>query len=290
VKAIKMVGLAALMALMAMAFLGAASAIASEPISLCAKDTSSASVCETKVTSVHETSVGNAKLLSSVGTTECEVLFSGEVTEEGSPLVISGKFTYTNCKLGGSSCSATEESGPAEIQVLGNGHETAEVTGEGLVHLVCPGFIDCSYNGTGLKGTAKGPLLSTQKNGEVALSEQSTTKETGGFLCPKTAKLDITTTPLTEVFLQRWVPTCIEAEHVKGLWKDSKCTEMDNLNASKYELGWALPGTKVTAGAHVCVRVLGGRGHYKKEKNGVCEELEKLGGQKWELGTATGSA
>jgi len=191
-----MIGLAALTALMAMAFVGASSAMA-ESTALCTADESPCASAN-QVSHVHETSVGKAKLLSSVGTTECNVLFLGDIsTTLASPLVISGSFTYTNCELGGSSCTATEESAPSEIKVLKEGHETAKVTGEGLVHLVCSGFIDCSYNGTGLVGTGKGTLLSTQANGEVTLSEQSTTKETGGFLCPKTAKLDITTTSLT---------------------------------------------------------------------------------------------
>jgi hypothetical protein len=117
--------------------------------------------------------------------------------------VIDGTFTYTNCTFAGSSCTATEENGPAEILILKEGHETGKVTYELLIHLVCGSSIDCSYNGTGLVGTAKGPLLSAQTpdNGEVSLSEQSLTKETGGFLCPKTTKLDITTSPLSATYI-----------------------------------------------------------------------------------------
>jgi len=196
VKAIKMIGLAALTALMAMAFVGASSAMA-ESTTLCTADGSGCGVSH-----VHETSVGKAKLLSSVGTTECNVLFLGDIsTTLANPLVVSGSFTYTNCELGGGSCTAVEEASPAEIKVLKEGHEKSKVTGEGLVHLTCSGFIDCSYNGLGLKGEGKGPLLSTQANGEVTLSEQTTNKETGGFLCPKTAKLDITTTPLSATYI-----------------------------------------------------------------------------------------
>jgi len=196
VKAIKMIGLAALTALMAMAFVGASSAMA-ESTTLCTADGSGCGVSH-----VHEVSVGKAKLLSSVGTTECNVLFLGDIsTTLANPLVIKGNFTYTNCELGGAGCTATEEHGPAEIKVLKEGHEKAKVTGEGLVHLTCVGFIDCSYNGIGLVGTGKGPLLSTQANGEVTLSEQSTTEEPGGLLCPKTAKLDITTSPLSATYI-----------------------------------------------------------------------------------------
>jgi hypothetical protein len=200
VRAIKTTGLAALTALMAMAFVGATSAMA-EPTALCKADESPCTEANL-IKSVHETSVGKAKLLSSVGTLECNVLFSGTVAKTGAPLVISGEFTYTNCEIA-SACTANEENGPAELKVLREGHETAKVTYKYLVHVVCSGFIDCSYVGTGLEGTAKGPLLSAQEpdNGEVSLSEQSLTKEAGGFLCPKTAKLDITTTPLVAMYI-----------------------------------------------------------------------------------------
>jgi hypothetical protein len=183
---------------MAMAFVGTSSAMA-ESTTLCSTDP--ASSC-TDITHVHEASVGKATLLTSFGSVECNVLFLGNVTTAGvDPLTIEGTFTYTNCTFAGSSCTATEENGPSEIKVSKEGHEKGKVTGEGLVHLVCGSSIDCSYNGVGLAGAAKGPLLSTQANGEVTLSEQSTTKETGGFLCPKSAKLDITTSPLTATYL-----------------------------------------------------------------------------------------
>jgi hypothetical protein len=89
-KPIKMFGLAALAALMAMVVIGAPSASA-EVTGLCAED---ASPCGSAVTHVHEISVGHAKLLSSFATVECEALFLGEVVEEGAPLIIEGTFTY----------------------------------------------------------------------------------------------------------------------------------------------------------------------------------------------------
>jgi hypothetical protein len=200
VKAIKMIGLAALTALTAMAFVGATSAMA-ETTALCKADETPCEAAN-QVASVHETSVGKAKFLTSVGTTECNVLFSGTIsTTLANPLIISGGFTYTNCTFGGSSCTATEENGPAEIKILKEGHEKAQVTGEYLVRQVCGTAIDCSYTATGTVGTAKGPLLSTQTNGEVTFSEQARIKETGGTLCPKTSKLDITTTPLTATYI-----------------------------------------------------------------------------------------
>jgi hypothetical protein len=198
VKAIKMIGLAALTALMAMAFVGATSASAT---TLCNTDTEP---CGSATTEVHETSVGKAVLLTSIGNTECNVLFKSTSVGEGGGATqsVTGNFTYTNCVLGGSACTATEENGPVKITVEKTGAETSNITGEGLVHVVCSGFIDCSYNGTGLHGTGKGPLVATQANGEVTLSEQETTKEAGGFLCPKTSLLDITTTPLVKTYIK----------------------------------------------------------------------------------------
>jgi len=71
------------------------------------------------------------------------------------------------------------------------------------MHVVCSGFINCSYNGVGLKATAKGPLLASvsNPNGEISLSEQALSKEAGGFLCPKTSKLTFTTTSLSATYI-----------------------------------------------------------------------------------------
>jgi hypothetical protein len=196
VKAIKTIALSGLATVFVISFLGASTAMA-ESTSLCRADQNPCAAIN-QINSTHQTSVGKAKLLTSLGTTECTALFSGTTSGAGDPLVISGGFTYSNCTLAGNSCTWTEENGPAKISLSKEGHETAKVTGEYLIHVVCGTSIDCSYTGTNLVGTAKGPLLSAQipDNGEIAISEQSLTKETGGFLCPKTGKLDVTTTPL----------------------------------------------------------------------------------------------
>jgi hypothetical protein len=195
VKQIKMFGLAALAALMAMAFVGAGSAMAGNT-QLCQSDQAK---CTNPVTHVHETTLAGKKavLKTSLATIECDVLFlSTSVGGLGAPQIIKGNFTYSNC---GASCTVTEENGPAEIEVLREGFETGSVVGEGLVHANC--FLNCRYNGTGLEGTANGPLLpSTETNGEVTLEEQETNKESGTF-CPKTSLLTITTTPLSPVYL-----------------------------------------------------------------------------------------
>lgn len=219
-KAIKTIGLVVLAALMVMALAGAAPAHAT--VALCMEDSTECVALQ----HVHETSVGKAKLLSSVGTIECTTLFLGDtLTASASTLVINGSFTYSSCTLGGSSCTATEENGPVEIKVEGAGEETSTVTGEGLVHLICSGFIDCSYSGLGLKGTGKGSLTSTQVNGEVTLSEQKTNKEAGGFLCPKTAQLDITTTPLDKIYLASNPKYWCHDRSAEGSYKDTLCLE-----------------------------------------------------------------
>jgi len=287
-----MIGLAALTALMAMAFVGASSAMA-ESTALCSADESPCKEANV-VTHVHETSVGKAKLLSSVGTTECNVLFLGDTTEameEGAALGVIGSFTYTNCELGGGSCTATEENSPAEIAVLKEGHETAKVTGEGLVHLVCSGFIDCSYNGVGLVGTGKGPLLSTQANGEVTLSEQSTNKETGGFLCPKTAKLDITTTPLTKTYISTPAfDLCVEYEHANSgnylAVSSGVCTNFDAVREGKF--GLVKTTRAYAANEMICVRLKDLKGLYAEYKNGKECKTDLTTGNvgRYELGTA----
>ena len=193
-KPIKMLGLAALTALMAMAFLGAGSAMAATQ--LCEEDESP---CNSPVTHVHEATLAGqqAVLKTSLLTVECDVLFlSTSVGALGATSQkIEGNFTYTNC----GSCTVTEENSPAEIKVTTTGHETGTVVGEGLVHVNCSG-LNCRYNGVGLNGTAKGPLLSTETNGGVTLTEQVTNKESGLF-CPSTSKLTITTTSLEPVYL-----------------------------------------------------------------------------------------
>ena len=202
-------------ALMAMAFVWASSAMA-ESTALCASEQAT---CSSPVTHVHETSVGRAKLKSSLPTIECNVLFLGdsfqwwieiegvryvETQQLGNPLLIVGDFTYSSCN---NFCSVKEENGPVEIKVLKTASELASLAtlgsgGEGLVHVSCP-FINCSYTGTGLEGHGLGPLTSSQANGAVVITEQETNKETGGEICPEEAFLTITTTPLSATYISR---------------------------------------------------------------------------------------
>jgi len=193
VKAIKMFGLAGLAALMAMAFAGSSSAMA-ESTSLCTGDGSGCGV-----THVHETTLAGAKekWLTSIINVECDVLFLGSTVASslGAPLVLEGSFAYTNC----GSCTVTEVGGGAEVKILRLGHETSDVTYEFETHVNCSG-LNCTYNGEGLLGTGKGPLLSSETNGSVTITEQ-TLKKVSGLFCPSTTKLDITTTPLSATYI-----------------------------------------------------------------------------------------
>jgi hypothetical protein len=214
-----MFGLAVLAALMAMALVGTSSAMA-EQTALCKEDKVLCPVAS-EVTTVHEVSVGKGKLLSSIATIECEVLFSGEVTSAGAPLKISGHFTYppTGCETtSGTACEVKETSTSATIEVLKTAHELAEVKGTAEVNAHCGGLINCTYNGEGLLGHNLGPLLSSSENGNVNISEQTTNK-TGGLFCPKTAKLDLTTTPLVKTYIA--IPgkmVCLKVGPNKGFY------------------------------------------------------------------------
>jgi len=259
-KPIKMLGLAALAALMAMAFVGASSAMA-EPAVLCTGDGSGCGAVH-----VHETSTSKGKLLAGSITVECDVLFLGDaagVRSEG-PL-ISGNFTYANC----GSCEATEENGPSEIEVLKTGHETSEVTGEGLVHVNCSG-LNCRYIGESLIGTGKGPLLSKEANGEVSISEKSTEKESGLF-CPATSKLDLTTTPLSATYIGHGLNYCIEVEHPgNGAYETSCLSEKVNGN---YEL--VIGPLELKIGQEVCNDQLRAQGLWKAQ-NCTSDDSTKL--------------
>ena len=220
-KLIKIFGLAAVAALMAMAFVGASSAMA-EDTALCKEDTAlldgsgnyvTTDACPAGklVTHVHEeTLTGHkAKLLDANGNVlvECDVLFLGDVVSTnnlGNPLVILGEvaseggFTYANC--GG--CTVEQESAHATIEVLREGHEKAYVKFIIELHQNCVG-INCYYNGIGLASEGLGPLLNTEEtNGGVKI-ENKTVNKVKGLFCPATSKLDLLTTPLEKVYLSK---------------------------------------------------------------------------------------
>jgi hypothetical protein len=102
--------------------------------------------------------------------------------------------------------------------------------GAGLVHLICGGFINCRYTGSGLIGHGLGPLTSSETNGSVTLSEQEVAKESGTF-CPSTGKLDITTTPLEATNIVLPAMDCVEintGESAKFLSKNGTTCENED--------------------------------------------------------------
>src|SRR5690349_5395671 len=188
----------ALAAIMTMALVGTSSAFA-ESTALCNIDPGAGAheVCPSGnlLTHLHlRTLVGRlAKLLSSFLTSECDVLFLGDVTNMnnlGNPLEVLGHLTYTNC-----SCVYAETSTHTIFYFLKLGHELADVTFNGQLHVVCGSSLDCEYKYEGLNAHALGPLLAEEENGEIRLEGQELKKVAGGFLCPKTSQLDLLLTP-----------------------------------------------------------------------------------------------
>jgi len=272
---LKMLGLAALAALMGMAVIGASSASA-EPTTLCSNDNSTC----TSVSHIHETSVGHALLLSSFATVQCEALFLGDA-EPGAPLIIEGTFSYT-CLSG---CTATEENGPAEIKVLKEGTELAVVTGEGLVHVVCG--LNCRYNGVGLEGHGVGALTAGNGKGEVSIEGATVNKESG-FLCPSTSELDITTEPLSTTYIQAMKMVCLDVGANNGHFLSTnaagtECTGTEHgTRIGRYELAWVLPD--VGRSTHTCAYVGPNNGFYLEHDSTKClvEHATRIG--RYELG------
>jgi hypothetical protein len=272
-----MFGLAALAALLAMAFVGASSAMATTT-GLCSGD---GEWCQA-VTHVHESTLTGSKavLKTNILTVECDVLFlSTSVGTSAAPLIIKGNFTYSNCN---NNCVATEENGPVEIKVLKTAAETSEVTGEGLVHLECGSFIDCLYNGEGLKGTGKGALSSTETNGEVKIVTQKVKEEGGSFFCPDTSELTITTTPLLPTYITGGLHYCVEYEHnTNGRYTTNTCATAGASKAFDLVIG----PVGAVAGEVKCIAVKNGLWK-KRSAGGACEEdAATLTGGTFEKGT-----
>ena len=280
-KPIKMFSLPVLAALMAMAFVGAGSAMA-ESTALCGSDEE---VCQA-ITHVHETSITKGLLLGAVKV-ECDVLFLGDVEKTGAPLEILGHFTYTNCKTsGGTACTVGEVAGTdAKISVLKTAHELSSVTGNGEVTVKCGVLINCTYNGTGLEGHGKGPLLSEKENGEVRLEEQTTNKVKG--FCPETAKLDLLTTPLEATYLgpAELLYCVLYLHNTNGFYAASDCKGTP-VAGNEYDLmggpaGW-------TVGLLVCISMWSGGLWVERVSTHECKkDAATLKGGTYEHGTIT---
>jgi hypothetical protein len=294
-KPFKILGLAVVAALMAMALVGTSSATA-ETTALCKVDESECAAGNL-VTHVHEeTLTGNqGLLLDSLGNVKCTVLFlSTSVGIPSTPLIVKGNFTYTGCKrkklIGEEDCTVTEQNGPAEIKLTKTGTEIAKVTGKGEVKVACGSFIECVYNGEGLEATAKGALASAETNGEVSISEQSTHKVSGS-LCPAEARLDLKLTPLPDPIYITEAPlkmVCLKLKEKTGLYLSSgngqTCTSDSAERVGLYELAEVLPNRN--SGEMACGKV--GSGFFLDSGNGnecQVEDNERKG--IYELGTVS---
>jgi hypothetical protein len=139
------------------------------------------------------------ELLTSAINILCEVLYLGDTLALGAPLVIHGNFTYSNCheEGGTTTCSAVQTSSSALLEALKSGSETAEVKFSYELLMECAGFIHCVYNGVGLKAAEEGSLGS----GHITIGKQTVNK-VSGFLCPKTATLDVLWESLTALYIR----------------------------------------------------------------------------------------
>jgi hypothetical protein len=195
-RAIKVVSVGLIAAMVGMGVLGVSSA-AAESTALCKEDVE---VCPEGaiIEHIHGTTIGKAKLLTSILTIECDILSLGDVEGSalGSPLVFVGVNTYTNCSSG---CTITHLTETGVIEVLKTGHETAQLTGESELEVNCSS-IHCVYNGEGAEGTGRGPLLSPEANGDVTVVEREIHKVKGLF-CPAVAKADFSSTALEPTYI-----------------------------------------------------------------------------------------
>jgi hypothetical protein len=193
VKRVKVLGPITVIAIFAMALLGPSLAMGESTL-LCEADEESE--CASPVSHLH-TEADDLEVLTSSMDYKCDGLFLGTVGELGEPQLVEGNFTYSSCN---NSCIRTEENGPAVIEFLKTGHESAKGTGESLVHVVCGSFINCRYTLQGLVGNVLGPLLSSEENGEISFVEATLSKESGA-LCPTIGKLDAKFVPLSPIYI-----------------------------------------------------------------------------------------
>jgi hypothetical protein len=190
-KRVRVLGSIAVMAVFAMGLLGPSFAMG-EDTSLCEADESP---CASPVSHVHY--VAENIFILGPYTYHCDALFLASVGELGSPQVLEGHFTYSNCSGG---CTRTEISAGGTLFFLRTGTESAEVTGERFEILSKCSSFHCVYSFEGLIGDAKGPLLSTASNGEFTYVELSLAK-VSGFFCPSVTKLDAEFVPLSKTYI-----------------------------------------------------------------------------------------
>lgn len=176
---IKLPGLLALAALLALGLLRPLPAAAAEAVR--------------SVRHVHEVSMGNTTLLTGFYGVECRALFLGDSQSSGgfgTPLTVVGVFTYSGCTAG---CVFSEENGPLRVRISKAKGETTATISYFLSHLECPSFANCTYKEGPLRELFRDPS-STHPNGDLSI-HHSMVRESGA-LCPDPGGLDLITTSL----------------------------------------------------------------------------------------------
>jgi len=194
VRMIKLLGMAAVTAVAAMALVGASSAMA-ESTQLCTNETGTC----VEPTTVHSVTVGHAVLLSSIVNVECDALVSATVTKglvTNGPVVLNpATLSYSNC-LNNASVTVIKQ---GTISVLNEGNELGTQTASGYRVLVEAVGLHCVYSAENLKGHALGPLKTGTNKDHVTYSEAEV-KKVEGFFCPSVSKLDALFQDLTAIW------------------------------------------------------------------------------------------
>jgi len=198
-KAIRMIGLAAVAAISAMALFGASSAMAKFDTMLCS-EASPLLVCPEakRVKHVHLLAE-DPTLVTSVGTVLCEyALISAEVLGLGKPQLIhflKEGLTYTKCKLGLVECKTLGTVHYGLLDLLKTASDLGVLTDlpvEGKyteVYVVCGELINCTYKLEKPEGHALS--AGAGSNGRVTYTNAPVQK-VGGILCPKETFLNAT--------------------------------------------------------------------------------------------------
>jgi hypothetical protein len=222
VRTIKLIGLAAIAAISAMAFVGVSSAMAGSTL-LCENNTAALepTLAECgEVKEIHSTTVkfennawvaGKAKLLGS-STIECNILVKGTRTSgalTAGAAEFEAELIYTSCNFG---CTVTDSSTGGNPQgtilVLKTAKELASVTGDNfMIYLKCPFIYKCHYNASGLTGHGlqPEPAHNSTGKGHVTYSGATVTlleELSSPFTCPTTGSLHGLFQSLTPLYIR----------------------------------------------------------------------------------------
>jgi hypothetical protein len=205
---LKTLGLAAIAALAAMAFVVPAALAEEETIVVCGKAELDCKknplVTEIKegkpVAQIHGTAEGefekeklNPVLLSSIGTVECEKSLANITVFNELAKLLLGQVTelsFTgNCHLGGTTCTVTTvKLGEMSFTHNEKALEALAIsTGGTEVTVKCGFFINCTYI-----ANEKTELTATSESGEVKLAAKEALLEKSKGICPATSSWDAT--------------------------------------------------------------------------------------------------